>query len=159
MHKPLPFAGALLAVLMTGIVTGCTLYPEKKPPTLANTTSAEQHDRILWELAQKQQWSKIAPLLATNILWNVDGKPLNGGQVVGYLQALNLKDAVIRDAQVQPNGPDMTVSYTLQIAAAGGAPIEFSAFSVWQQLKDGNYILIAHSQQSRTPNPATAAIR
>jgi hypothetical protein len=156
MHKRFQLASISLALLLTLGATGCTLYPEKNPPTLANTTSAEQHDRILWQMAQKQQWDKISPLFSATLVWNVNGKSLNASQVVPYLQSLNLKDVVVRDASIQPNGANMTVTYTLQISSANGTTQDFSVFSVWQQIKGGGYILIAHSQQAQ-PGPSTNA--
>ena len=147
MPKPLRLLVVSLALAMS--TTGCTLFPEQKSPTLKNTTSAEQYERILWQTVQKQQWNTISGLFSTTLVWHVDGKSLGSDQVVAYLQSLNLKDAIVRDASIKPNGPDMTVNYTLQISGPNGAPQNFSAFSVWQQVKGGSYILIAHSQQSQ----------
>ncbi len=157
MQKSRRFIAASLALVLACCSVGCTIYGEKKPPTLASTTSAEQHERILWQMAQKQQWNKIPPVFSTTLVWNVDGKSLTSGQVVPWLQSLNLKDAVINSASVQPNGPDMTVSYTLQLSRADGTVQDLTVLSVWQQMKNGSYILIAHSQQptSATPTAAT----
>ncbi len=151
MPKPLRLLVVSLALAISA--TGCTLFPEQKSPTLKNTTSAEQYERILWQTVQKQQWNTISGLFSTTLVWHVDGKSLGSDQVVPYLQSLNLKDAIIRDASIKPNGPDMTVNYTLQISGPNGAPQNFSAFSVWQQVKGGSYILIAHSQQSQAGAP------
>ena len=149
----------LIAAAMSMSTVGCTLFPEKKPPTLASTTSAEQYERILWQMAAKQQWNEITPLFSTTLVWNADGKSLSSDTVVPYLQSLNLKDAMVRDASIHPNGQDMTVSYTLQIAGSDGPARDFSAFSVWQRTKGGSYILIAHGQQalSLSPGGSTAA--
>jgi hypothetical protein len=154
MQKLSRLAAAPLAVILVCGIVGCTIYGEKKPPTLSSTTSAEQYERILWQMAQKQQWNKISPLFSTTLVWNVDGKSLDSGQVVPWLQSLNLKDVVVSNASVQPNGPDMTVAYTLQLSCANGAVQELTVLSVWQQMKKGSYILIAHSQQ---PASSTAA--
>jgi hypothetical protein len=159
MRIPVKILALPLAFLLAAVVVGCTLFPTKNPPTLASTTSAEQHERILWQMVQKQQWDKIAPLLSTTLVWSVDGRRLSGDQVVPYLQSLNLKDAQVRDAAFQPNGADMTVSYTLQLSGGSGALREFSAFSVWQQLKSGGYVLIAHSQQAQPGSSAAASAR
>jgi hypothetical protein len=110
-------------------------------------------------MVQKQQWGKIPPLFSTTLVWDVNGKALSSDQVVPYLKSLNLKDALVRNASVQPNGPDMTVSYTLQLSSGSGALQEFSVFSVWQQLKNGGYVLIAHSQQPQPGTSTTASAR
>ncbi len=85
-----------------------------------------------------------------------DEKRLASNQVVPYLKSLDLKDAQVREASFEPNGADMTVSYTLELAGASGGLREFSVFSVWQQLKNGGYVLIAHSQQAQ-PGSSEAA--
>lgn len=159
MQKSLKLVAAALALLLACGATGCTIYGEKKPPTLISTTSAEQYERILWQMAQKQQWNRISPLFSTTLIWNVDGKSLTSSRVVPWLQSLNLKDAVINIASIQPNGPDMTVSYTLQISNANGTVQNLTVLSVWQQMKNGSYILIAHSQQpaSSTASATTTA--
>ena len=156
MPKPFRYLAATLAVILIAAIAGCTLFPEKNPPTLATTTSAEEHDRILWQMTQKQQWDRVSQLLSTTLVWNVNGKSLGSAEVVPYLKSLNLKDAVVRDAAFQPNGPDMTVTYTLQLANASGAPRDYLAMSVWQQVKNGGYILIAHSQQPLTTTSASS---
>lgn len=138
-----------LALALACSTVGCTIYGEKKPPTLSSTTSAEQYERILWQMAQKQQWNKITPLLSTTLVWNVEGKSLRSSEVVPWLQSLSLKDAVVNNASVQPNGPDMTVAYTLQLSQANGTVQNLTVLSVWQQIKNGSYILIAHSQQAQ----------
>ena len=153
MQNHLKFVALPLAIALACSAIGCTLYGEKKPPTLASTTSAEQYERILWQTVQKQQWNKISPLLSTTLVWNADGKSLNSGQVVPWLQSLNLKDAVITNASVQPNGPDMTVAYSLQLSQSNGTVRNLTALSVWQQMKGGSYILIAHSQQAQAGAP------
>ncbi len=156
MQKSLRLVAAPLALALACSSVGCTVYGEKKPPTLSSTTSAEQYERILWQMVQKQQWNKISPLFSTTLVWNVVGKSLGSDQVVPWLQSLNLKDAIVRDASVKPNGPDMTVAYTLQISSASGTVQNLTVLSVWQQMKNGSYILIAHSQQSASSTaPAT----
>ncbi len=159
MQKSLKIIAAPLALLLACGATGCTIYGEKKPPTLASTTSAEQYERILWQMAQKQQWNKISPLFSTTLVWNVDGKSLNSGQVVPWLQSLNLKDAIVNNASIQPNGPDITVAYNLQLSQTNGTVQNLTVLSVWQQMKNGSYILIAHSQQpaSSTASATTTA--
>ncbi len=152
MQKSPKLVAVALALLLACGATGCTIYGEKKPPTIASTTSAEQYERILWQMAQKQQWNKISPLFSTTLVWNVDGKSLGSGQVVPWLQSLNFKDAMVSNASVQPNGPDMTVAYTLQLSGTSkdspsGTVNGYSALSVWQQTKGGGWILIAHSQE------------
>jgi Domain of unknown function (DUF4440) len=139
-------AASLAAVAMSG----CTIYGEKKPPTLKSTTSAEQYERIFWSTVKAKNWSQVTALLGANVMYGVGGKVLSKDQVLPYLQAANVAEFTISGMVVKPNGPDMTLSYTLQLSAAGGPVQTFTAVSVWQQVAQG-WILIVHTEQPQTP--------
>ena len=49
-------------------LTGCTIYGEKKPPTLKSTTSAEQYERIFWSTVKAKKWEQIPGMLAANVM-------------------------------------------------------------------------------------------
>jgi Domain of unknown function (DUF4440) len=136
-----------LAVLS---LSGCTIYGEKKPPTLKSTTSAEQYERIFWSTVKAKNWQQVPGMLAANVMYNVGGKILTKDQVVPYLQASNLADFTITGMVVKPNGPDMTLNYTLQLSSAGGTVQTYTAISVWQQVSSG-WILIVHTEQPQNP--------
>ena len=138
---------SLLAAAMS--LSGCTVYGVKNPPTLKSTTSAEQYERILWSAVKAKNWQQIPGMLAANIIYSAGDKVLNKDQVVPYLQGLNLTDFNITAMVVKPNGPDMTLNYTLQLSTAGGPPQTFSAISVWQQVAQG-WILTVHTEQPQT---------
>jgi hypothetical protein len=129
-----------LAMLATA---GCTLYGDKSP-SIKTTTSAEQDERLSWQMISKQQWTELQPLLAANVVWTLPGKTLSRDDVIPYLKTLSMSDYTIRDLSVKPNGPDMTVAYTMQVSSSGTSQ-EFSVVSVWQQVKNGQ-ILILRSQ-------------
>jgi hypothetical protein len=142
---------SLLAASLAAVgMSGCTIYGEKKPPTLKSTTSAEQYERIFWSTVKAKNWQQIAPLLGANVMFGVGGKVLSKDQVVPYLQAANIADFTITGMVVKPNGADMTLSYSLQLSAAGGSVQNFTAISVWQQVAQG-WILIVHTEQPQTP--------
>ena len=126
-------------------MSGCTLFGEKNPPTLKSTTSAEQYERLYWAAVKAKQWPKLPGFLAANTAYSADGKLMNKQQAVAYLQAMQLTDFSITGLSVKPNGPDMTLTYTLQRSAAG-ATETVTAISVWQQVS-GGYILTVHSEQ------------
>ena len=127
-------------------LSGCTIYGDKKPPTLKSTTSAEQYERILWSAVKAKNWQQLPGLLAANVMYSVGGKVLSKDQVVPYLQGLNITDFTITGMVVKPNGVDMTLSYTLQLSPAGGPVRTYTAISVWQQVAQG-WILIVHTEQ------------
>ena len=138
---------SLLAAAMT--LSGCTIYGVKNPPTLKSTTSAEQYERILWSAVKAKNWQQIPGMLAANVIYSAGGKVLNKDQVVPYLQGLNLTDFNMTAMVVKPNGPDMTLNYTLQLSTGGGPPQTLSAISVWQQVAQG-WILTVHTEQPQT---------
>jgi len=138
---------SLLAASLAAVgMSGCTIYGEKKPTTVQNTTSAEQYERIFWSSVKARNWQQVPGLLAANVGYNVGGKVLSKDQVVPYLQGANIADFNISGMVVKPNGPDMTLSYILQLSPAGGPVQTYTAISVWQQVAKG-WILIVHTQQ------------
>jgi hypothetical protein len=139
---------SLLAAAVT--LTGCTIYGAKNPPTLKTTTSAEQYERIFWSAVKAKNWLQVTGLLGANVMYSAGGKVLTKDQVVPYLQGLNLADYNISGLVVKPNGPDMTLSYTLQLSPSGSSLQTFTAISVWQQVGSG-WTLIAHADQPQTP--------
>src|SRR5271156_4539622 len=144
---------SLLAASLAVVgMSGCTIFGEKKPPTLQSTTSAEQYERIFWSSVKAKNWQQVPGLLAANVMYNVGGKVLSKDQVMPYLQGANIADFNISGMVVKPNGPDMTLSYILQLSPAGGPVQTYTAISVWQQVAKG-WILIVHTEQ-----PQAAAV-
>src|SRR5271155_1859439 len=112
---------SLLAASLAAVgISGCTIYGEKKPPTLKTTTSAEQYERLFWAAVKEKNWVQVPGLLGANVMYSVGGKVLSSDQVVPYLQGVNIVDSTISGMVVKPNGPDMTLSYTLQLSSAAG---------------------------------------
>jgi len=143
-------ASLLAAALVTVGLSGCTIFGEKKPPTLQSTTSAEQYERLYWSAVKAKNWQQLPGMLAANVMYNAGGKLLSKDQVVPYLQGLNISDFTISNLVVKPNGADMTLSYTLQLSSASGPLQTLTAISVWQQVAQG-LILIAHTEQPQSP--------
>jgi hypothetical protein len=134
----------LLATVMG--LSGCTVYGVKNPPTLKSTTSAEQYENIFWTAVKGKNWQALPGMLGANVMYSAGGKVLSKDQVQPYLQELNVADFSITGVVVKPNGPDMSLSYTLQLSSSRGTPQTYTAISVWQQV-DAGWILIAHTEQ------------
>jgi hypothetical protein len=145
--KNLLAAGLVTTGCLAGLC-GCTVWGAKKSPTLASTTSAEQFERITWDDVRAQKWNEIPPLLAPHVSYAVGGRVLARDQIVPYLESEKIRDVVISDMVVKPNGPDMTLSYSLQLSSTDGKMQSLVVVSVWQQLNKG-WVLIAHAEQPR----------
>ena len=130
-----------MAALMLG---GCTVYPEQKQPTLTQTTSAEQVNRIFWQDVEQAKWAAANALLAPNAVWRVNGEVVTRAQIVPWLQSLGVHGAQMSDVALTPAVNDMNLVYTVQIqsekavaaetgAGCAGRPQTLSALAVWQQ--------------------------
>lgn len=133
-----------LAALATLGTTGCTVYPERKTPALAMTTSAEQVDRIFWQDVAQAKWTEVNALLAPNAIWRVNGQVIPRARIVPWLQSLGIHGAQVSDFTLTPAVNDMNLVYTAQIQAekivsvqvdrsCAGKPQTLTALAVWQQ--------------------------
>jgi len=139
------FVGALAASAgIASVLTGCTVYPEQKQPTLMQTTSAEQVDRIFWQDLEQAKWTQANALLAPNTVWRVNGQVVATAQIVPWLQSLGIHGVQVTDVALTPAVNDMNMVYTVQIqaekavaaqanASCAGRPQTLSALAVWQQ--------------------------
>jgi hypothetical protein len=142
------------------LLAGCAGEP--KHATWANSTGAEQHERLMWKAVQEKSWMDFeAHLSATFVGVNAEGKLFDRAGWLEQWKNAPVQDFSLGDLQVQPEGPDMKVTYTLQIQAAGtasGQSAGLQVVSVWQQLKKG-WVLSATSmtpiQNITTPNVTT----
>jgi predicted small lipoprotein YifL len=129
---------SLLVAAMS--LTGCTLYGPKNPPTLKTTTSAEQYQRLFFQAVKAKNQQQLPGMLAANVMYSAGGKVMNKEETLAYLQGMNLSDFTMTDVVVKPNGPDMTLSFTLQ------KPSQTThAIAVWQQVSSG-WILTAYCE-------------
>ena len=142
-HLALCAIAAVCALSFT-VLTGCTVYPDHKQPSLTQTTSAEQVNRIFWQDVQQSKWVQANALLAPNAVWRVNGQVIPRTQVVPWLQSLGIHGAQVNDLALTPAVNDMNLVYTVEMqaekavvaqvsAACSGRPQKLSALAVWQQ--------------------------
>jgi hypothetical protein len=124
------------------LLSGCTVFPEKKLATLETTTSAEQVQRIFWQDVAGGKWVQANALLAPKAVWRVGSRVLPREQIIPWLQAGGIRDVQVSGVALEPAVNDMNLVYTLQVQGAhalgGGAecagqPQTWSALAVWQQ--------------------------
>jgi hypothetical protein len=140
-HRVACAVAAALAILP---LTGCTVYSAQKSPSLTQTTSAEQVDRIFWQDVEQAKWVQANALLASNAVWRVNGQVVPRAQIVPWLQSLGIHGVQVSDLSLTPAVNDMNLVYTVQIqadkgvsaqvgAGCAGHPQSLSALAVWQQ--------------------------
>jgi hypothetical protein len=126
------------------LLAGCTLFPEQKTPTVVQTTSAEQVNRIFWQDVQQAQWNQANALLAPNAVWRINGEVVQRAQIIPWLQSLGVHGVEVNNVALTPAVNDMNLVYTIQIqadkavapevsASCAGKPQTLRALAVWQQ--------------------------
>lgn len=140
----------LMAAGLLGSMAGCTIYREKRPATLASTTSAEQYERLYWKAVQKGDWQQAAALQGPSIVYATrQGELVDGARWLSLLQGAPPKEYLIGAVQVKPQGSDTVVSYFASVTdGRSTTPIELAVVSLWQQV-GANLIMVAHSETPR----------
>jgi hypothetical protein len=124
-------------------MAGCAGEP--KHPTWVNATGAEQHERLMWKAIQEKGWTDFEHhLSATFVGVNAQGKLFDRAGWLEQWKSTPVQDFSLGELQVQPEGPDMKVTYILQLQGTGSAPTGWRVVSVWQQFKKG-WVLSATS--------------
>jgi hypothetical protein len=127
-------------------LAGCWSEPGKF--NWKNAPGAEQYERLMWQAIQEKEWQQVQSHLAPVFVGVApDGRNFDGSGWVGYWKALQVSDFSLGDLTVTPDGPDMVVTYVLNLNGTAVPSGGLRVVSVWQQVKRG-WILIS---QSETP--------
>ena len=119
------------------LIAGCA-GGEPKHPTWNNSTGAEQHERLLWKAIQGKDWVNVERRLSPTFIGvNADGRMFDRAGWLELWKNAQVTEFSLGEVQVQPEGPDMKVTYVLSVSATGKtpAPAGQRVVSVWQQLK------------------------
>jgi uncharacterized protein DUF4440 len=127
-------------VVGLGLLTaGCAGEP--KHPNWNNSTGAEQHERLMWKAVQEKDWANVEHRLsATFVGVTADGQMFDRASWLQHWKSAPAGEFSLGELQVQPEGPDMKVTYVLQMQGAGNSATPAGGLrvvSVWQQLKRG----------------------
>jgi len=118
------------------LLSGCAGEP--KHPTWANATGAEQHERLMWQAIQGKDWVNVQRSLSPTFVGvNAEGRMFDRAGWLELWKNAQVTEFSLGELQVQPEGPDMKVTYILSLPASGKgpAPAGMRVVSVWQQLK------------------------
>ena len=127
----------LLTLMAFAVIAGCA-GGEPKHPTWNNSTGAEQHERLLWKAIQGKDWVNVERRLSPTFVGvNADGRMFDRAGWLELWKNAQVAEFSLGELQVQPEGPDMKVTYILHVPASGTAssPTGQRVVSVWQQLK------------------------
>jgi len=111
---------------------------EPKHPTWKNATEAEQHERLMWQSIQGKDWANVERRLSPTFVGvNAEGRMFDRAGWLELWKNAQVTEFSLGELQVQPEGPDMKVTYILSLPASGKGPAPPSqrVVSVWQQLK------------------------
>jgi Domain of unknown function (DUF4440) len=123
------------------LLAGCSGEP--KHPTWKNATGAEQHERLMWKAIHDKDWASYeSHLSGTFVGVNASGQLFDRAGWLDQWKSSPVQDFSLGELQVQPEGPDMKVTYIIQFQGTQGPGLR--VVSVWQQLKKG-WILSAIS--------------
>jgi hypothetical protein len=136
------------------LLAGCAGTP--KHPTWSNATGAEQHERLMWQAVGGKDWANFERRLSPTFIGvNSDGQMLDRAGWLALWKAAPVKEVVLGDCAVQPEGADMKVSCIIHFQANGpgqSEPAGLRVLSVWQQVQT-RWVLAATSITPIRNNP------
>jgi len=127
----------LLTLMAFVAIAGCA-GGEPKHPSWTNATGAEQHERLLWKAIQGKDWVNVERRLSPTFVGvNADGRMFDRAGWLELWKSAPVAEFSLGELQVQPEGPDMKVTYILHLPVSGTGPASAGqrVVSVWQQLK------------------------
>ena len=121
------------------LLAGCAGEP--KHPSWTISTGAEQHERLMWKAIQEKDWPSVEPRISATFVGVIaDGQMFDRAGWLQYWKSAPAGVFSLGEVQVQPEGPDMKVTYILQMQGPGNTATPATGLrvvSVWQQLKRG----------------------
>jgi hypothetical protein len=121
------------------LLTGCA--GESKHPTWKNATGAEQNERLMWHAIQAKDWANVERHLSPTFVGvTADGRMFDRAGWLDQWKSAEVREFSLGEVQVQPEGPDMKVTYVLHIQSSSKAAQPSSGLrmvSVWQEVKRG----------------------
>jgi len=135
---------ALIALLLPA--AACTGGKPPQSQGWSTATGAEAYERLWWKAIQDRDFVTAERHLAPFYTLTTSAGISDREHALQYFQSLDLASISIAELQVQPQGPDMVVSY---IAVArrnsSAAQQRFYMTTIWQEVKSG-WVAIAHSE-------------
>jgi hypothetical protein len=115
-------------------IAGCAGSP--RHPAWSNATGAGEYERLMWKAIQEKEWNTVERRMsATFVGVNPEGQGFDRAGWLAYWKSASIREFVLGEVSVQPEGPDMKVTYVLQFHSDGSKSAAGSrVVSVWQQI-------------------------
>jgi len=144
-----------LFFLVSSLV-GCTVWGQRPVTKWTDATGGEQLERLFWTEVKNKNWVEIETHVSATFVSLTTAGSKTRETDLDRLKQFDLQDFSIGDVDTQPNGPDLTVSYTLVLhGTVGGKPLPGTpvrGMTIWQH-GDHGWIAIAHSSVPVLPTP------
>jgi Domain of unknown function (DUF4440) len=128
--QPVPLCSFVFFVVLL-VFLGCAGAP--KHPGWSQATGAEQYERLMWVAIRDHHWDDFERHLAPIFVGaNSSGRLFDRDQWVAYWKSVPVKDFSLGEVTVQPQGPDMIVTYVIHTDRG-----DWRVVSVWQGIKKG----------------------
>ena len=133
----------LSVALVCALLSGCTLWKEKQPPSWKSATGVEQYERLLWQEVKAGNWPEVERRLAATYVSVTPGGTRDRAQTMEHWRRLGLQDYTLGNVEVRPAGPDMVVTYEVTIRTASSSETSY-VLGTWQPY-EGGWVALAHS--------------
>jgi len=147
-------------LLAVGLLTGCSVWPERKPQKWTDVTGGESLERAFWNDLKAKNWKDLEPHIASNYVLVTPDGTFDHAQALERWKSLDLQDYSLGDFNIQLSGNAYIVSYSVTIRGKlAGKPLPTTpvrAMSIWQQYAR-DWLTLAHSATPATDNPQNTA--
>ena len=147
-----------LLFLTMGMLTSCSVWPERKPQKWNDVTGGESLERAFWNDLKAKNWKDLEPHIASNYVLVTPDGTFDHAEAIEHWKQLDIQELSLGDFNIQLSGNAYIVSYAVTVRGTlAGRPISATpirAMSVWQQCAR-DWLTLAHSA---TPSTTGSAI-
>jgi hypothetical protein len=133
----------LVAMALLLVLTGCTMWREKRPATWSSATGPETFERLLWQDIAAGNWSEVEKHLAPAFTATLPGGRYDREGTIALWKQQPREPMSLGEFTVTPQGNSTVVTYTAQ---AAGQNTRWRMMTVWQEASGGDWMAIAHSE-------------
>ena len=149
-----PALRLLPVLVLSAVLSACTMWDKPKATTWSNATGAEQFERLLWQEIKAANWPEVEKHLAPTFVVVSPGGVRDRAAEMAFLRRLAVQDYALGDLEVRTSGSDMVVTYSMTLQASlDGDPLPagpWRMMTVWQQM-GSTWTAIAHSYSLGQP--------